>query len=162
MLKDRGGEHPFGDAGQLIGWLVFLAAWTADSFFLRTTTFLAARVPLAVRLAFLAAAFAAAGLLIAKSHSYITHGQRTERVLDEGAFRWVRHPLYLAGILAFLGLAVSTASLMALAVWALLAIFYAYISSYEERFLEQRFGGAYREYKARTGKWIPRLRHGGK
>jgi len=156
MLKDRGGEHPFGDAGQLIGWLLFLAVWIADSFFLHKSTFLAAKVPLAARLAFLFAAVAGAAQLVRKSHIYITHGTRTERVLDEGAFRWVRHPLYLAGILAFLGLAASTASLYALAVWALLAMFYAYISGYEERFLEERFGGAYREYKARTGKWIPR------
>jgi protein-S-isoprenylcysteine O-methyltransferase Ste14 len=162
MLKDRGGEHPFGDAGQLAGFLLFFGVWITDSFFLHRSTFLAAEVPLAARLAFLFAALIIAIQLVRKSHIYIIHGRRTERVLDEGAFRWVRHPLYLAGILAFLGVAVSTASLMALAVWALLAIFYAYISSYEERFLEERFGDAYREYKARTGKWIPRLRHSGK
>jgi len=156
MLKDRGGEHPFGDAGQLGGFLLFFSVWIADSFFLRKSTFLAGRVPLAPRLIFLAAALAVAVQLIRKSHIYITHGKRTEHVLDQGAFRWVRHPLYLGGILTFLGLAVSTASLLALGAWVLLVAFYGYTTRFEERFLEELFGDSYRDYKARTGKWIPR------
>jgi protein-S-isoprenylcysteine O-methyltransferase Ste14 len=156
MLKDRGGEHPFGDAGQLIGFLVFLAVWIREWFFLHKSTFLVARVPLVVRLAVMSATLVAAALLIWKSHSFIVHGQRTEKVLDEGAFRFVRHPLYLAGVLTMLGLAVSTGSLLALGVWAVMFVFYNYIAGYEERLLEERFGDTYRAYKARTGKWIPR------
>jgi len=34
-MKEKEGEHPFGDAGQLISLGVFLVVWVGDSFFLR-------------------------------------------------------------------------------------------------------------------------------
>jgi hypothetical protein len=39
--EDLVGEHPFGDAGQLIFLIVFLALWALDSFVFRFSTFLA-------------------------------------------------------------------------------------------------------------------------
>jgi uncharacterized protein involved in cysteine biosynthesis len=44
-LKERKGEHPYGDTGQLLLLLVFAAVWVADSFFLNATTFLSNYVP---------------------------------------------------------------------------------------------------------------------
>ena len=41
-MKEKNGEHPFGDAGQLILLGVFLVVWVGDSFFLRKTNFLSA------------------------------------------------------------------------------------------------------------------------
>ncbi len=36
-MEDKNGEHPFGDAGQLILLGLFLIVWVADSFFLKRT-----------------------------------------------------------------------------------------------------------------------------
>jgi protein-S-isoprenylcysteine O-methyltransferase Ste14 len=158
VLKEKKGEHPFGDAGQLIAFFVFLAVWIADSFFVRASTFLTARIPLPVRLAVLALALVAAMILFKSAGHVVHHGQRPDHLLTTGAFRRVRHPLYLGGLLIYLGLTVATASLISLALFALIFLFYNYIAGYEEKLLKIRFGDAYKKYKARTGKWMPKLR----
>jgi hypothetical protein len=48
----RHGEHPYGDLGQIIILLVFLAIWILDSFVFRYSTFLSASVPIYLRLIF--------------------------------------------------------------------------------------------------------------
>ena len=48
--KDLIGEHPIGDIGQTILLIVFLALWALDSFVFRFSTFLAAYIPLIIRL----------------------------------------------------------------------------------------------------------------
>jgi protein-S-isoprenylcysteine O-methyltransferase Ste14 len=99
-------------------------------------------------------------LLVRSGHRVVDHGRRSEGLVSSGAFRHVRHPLYLGSALLFLGLAVSTASLAALALTALIFAFYDHIASYEERWLEARYGDAYRAYRSRTGKWWPVGRRG--
>jgi protein-S-isoprenylcysteine O-methyltransferase Ste14 len=69
----------------------------------------------------------------------------------------VRHPLYLASIVTYAGLTVSTLSLFSLAILLGIFIFHDYIASYEEKLLEARLGEEYRAYKKRTGKWLPRI-----
>jgi protein-S-isoprenylcysteine O-methyltransferase Ste14 len=157
-LKEKRGEHPFGDAGQLILFVIFIAVWVADSFFLRRSTFLAKYAPLPVRVALLALALFGAVSLVRSAGEVVHHGQRPDHVLSGGAFRYVRHPLYLGVLLFYVGLVLVTASLYSLAVFAAIFIFYNYISGYEEKLLEARYGEAYKDYKARTGKWVPRIR----
>lgn len=156
-MQEKKGEHPFGDTGQLISLGVFLVVWVVDSFFLHASTFLSNYTPLYIRLPILGVALIAAMYLFKSGHVVVSHEQRPNRVVSTGAFRYVRHPLYLASILTYFGLAVSTASLFSLAVFAGIFVFYNYIASYEERLLEAKFGGEYNKYKKRTGKWLPRI-----
>jgi len=156
-MKEKKGEHPFGDAGQLIGMGVFLIVWAGDSFFLRLSTSLSEHVPLSIRLIILGAALITAISLFRSGHVVVSHGQRPDHVVATGTFRYVRHPLYLASILTYFGLAVSTVSLFSLALFLGMCIFFNYIASYEEKLLEAKFGEPYREYKERTGKWLPRM-----
>jgi len=76
------------------------------------------------------------------------------RIVVTGLYRWVRHPLYTAG-LAFIWLApVMTTSLLALNL-ALTA--YIYIGSrLEEHRLTHEFGEAYLTYARQTPRLIPR------
>ncbi len=48
-------------------------------------------------------------------------------------------------------------SLFSLALLIPVFIFYNYIATYEEKLLEEKFGAAYRDYKKRTGKWLPKI-----
>ena len=57
----------------------------------------------------------------------------------------------------YLGLTVSTASLFSLVLVVLIFFFYNYIAKYEEKLLENQFNEEYREYKKRTGKWVPMI-----
>jgi protein-S-isoprenylcysteine O-methyltransferase Ste14 len=156
-VKDKKGEHPFGDAGQLILLGVYLVVWGGDSFFLRKSTFLSDSVPLYIRVVISGLSFVAAMYLFRSGHVVVSHEQRPDSVVAAGAFRYVRHPLYLASILTYLGLTTSTASLLSLALLVGIFVFHDFIATYEEKLLEKRFGEEYRKYKQRTGKWVPRI-----
>ena len=93
--------------------------------------------------------------LIRSGHVVVKHEERPESLVTNGAFRYVRHPLYLGSILFYLGLSVSTASLFSLGLVLVIFLFYNHIASYEEKLLEDRFHEEYRNYKIRTGKWVP-------
>jgi protein-S-isoprenylcysteine O-methyltransferase Ste14 len=157
-MKEKNGEHPFGDAGQLILLGVFLVIWAGDSFFLRRSTFLSGHVPLYVRLALLVVAGVCAVSLVKSGHVVVSGDERPSKIVSSGAFRYVRHPLYLGSILFFLGLAVSTLSLLSVVVFVGIFAFYDYIASYEEKLMEAKFGADYSAYKEKTGKWVPRTR----
>jgi protein-S-isoprenylcysteine O-methyltransferase Ste14 len=156
-MQERNGEHPFGDAGQLILLGVFLLVWVGDSFFLHQSTFLSNYVPLYIRLIIFGLTLSIAIYLFRSGHVVVSHDERPDSVVTTGAFLYVRHPLYLASMLTYLALTASTMSLFSLVLLMGIFVFYNFIASYEERLLEARFGGKYREYKMRTGKWIPRI-----
>ena len=82
-------------------------------------------------------------------------------ILSRGAFRFVRHPLYLASMLFYLGLSVATMSVVCIAFMVPVFLFYNYIAAYEEKLLEEKFGDAYSSYRLRTGKWVPKSRNAG-
>jgi protein-S-isoprenylcysteine O-methyltransferase Ste14 len=157
-MKEKKGEHPLGDAGQLILLVVFLVVWVGDSFFLRISTFLSDYVPLYIRLVIFGLTLIAAMYLFRSGHVVVSHEQRPNNVVSSGAFRYVRHPLYLASILTYLGLTVSTVSLFSFLLLVGIFIFHNYIASYEEKLLDARFGEEYRKYKRSTGKWLPKVR----
>jgi protein-S-isoprenylcysteine O-methyltransferase Ste14 len=157
IMKEKKGEHPFSDAGQLILLGLFLVVWVGDSFFLHKSTFASDYVPLVIRLVVLALVLIAAAYLSMSGHVVVAHRERPNSVVSTGAFRYVRHPLYLAAMLFYLGLTVSTASLFSLALLLIIFLFYNYIATYEERLMEMKFGGDYVSYKNGTGKWIPRI-----
>jgi protein-S-isoprenylcysteine O-methyltransferase Ste14 len=154
-MKEKNGEHPLGDAGQLILFGLFLVIWILDSFVLQQSTFLSRYIPLVIRLIILGLALSTAFYLFKSGHVVVTHDQRLTEVVSSRAFRYVRHPLYLGSILVYLGLTLSTASLFCLALLVVIVLFFNYIAGYEEKLLELKFGEAYIEYEKKTGKWVP-------
>ena len=79
------------------------------------------------------------------------------RLVTCGSYRYVRHPLYTALFLGYLG------TLLALQSWILTVWFPVFIACYllfakgEERVMENGFGEAYRAYRRQTGMFLPRL-----
>lgn len=159
-MSEKNGEHPAGDAVQAILLVLFLVGWVADSFFFPVSRVVADTVPLWVRLPVAAVVFVGALLFMKAGHVVVDDDERPSTVVDTGAFRWVRHPLYLGCVLFYLALVIATGSLVALALFVVNFLFYNYIATYEERLLVRRFGNDYRTYMARTGKWIPRISGG--
>jgi len=156
-MQENEGEHLFGDAGQFISFGIFLVVWVWDSFFLRGSTFLSDYVPLYIRLIILGLALITAIYLFRSGHVVVNDEEPPNSVVTTGVFRFVRHPLYLGSMLTYLGLIVSTGSLFSLAAFVGIFVFHNYIASYEEKRLEVKFGEEYRNYKQRTGKWVPRI-----
>ncbi len=157
-IKDKGGEHPLGDLGQSLFFILFLAVWIGDSFFLHLSAFVSAFLPFYIRFSVTMALFILSAFLYKSGHNVTPHhGERPTVLKTDGAFRYVRHPLYLATILMYLGIAIYTFSILSLLVVAAMAPFFNYIASFEESFLERKFGDKYGAYKRRTGKWLPHL-----
>ena len=154
-MKEKNGEHPLGDAGQLTLFGLFMVIWILDSFVLQRSTFLSNYIPLVIRLIILGLTLGSAFFLFKSGHVVVSADQRGTEVVSTGAFRYVRHPLYLGSILIYLGLTVSTASLFCLALLVVITVFYNYIAGYEEKILEVKLGQTYIAYKQKTGKWTP-------
>ena len=73
-----------------------------------------------------------------------------------GAYALVRHPIYGGLILAAFGWAIARASIAAVLLAAILAMFFRLKSAREERWLEIRYPD-YAAYRARTPRFIPRI-----
>ena len=82
--------------------------------------------------------------------------KRDHRLVTEGPYRWVRHPLYGVGLLLLLGLSLITASWLLAAVTLLAALLIlTVIIPREESALIETFGARYTEYQRRTGRILP-------
>jgi protein-S-isoprenylcysteine O-methyltransferase Ste14 len=155
----RHGEHPYGDLGQIIILFGFLGIWILDSFAFRWSTFLTPHVPVYLRVIFAGGVFMLAIYLVRSGHRAISDEiLSSPRLLTDGAFSRVRHPIYLAALLFYVFLIALTLSLISLAVLAGIFIFYDYIAAYEEKLLAEKFGQDYQAYRSHTPKWIPRLK----
>jgi protein-S-isoprenylcysteine O-methyltransferase Ste14 len=86
-----------------------------------------------------------------------TRSDRLGPLINDGPFAFVRNPLYLGNIVVWVGFAL-TARVVWLAPVAalLLGAEYHAIVRWEERLLEARLGDAYRQYRARVPRWLPR------
>ena len=90
-----------------------------------------------------------------KKWSAARESGKNNSVITSGPYSWIRHPLYLALMLFFIGLSlVSGFSLFLLLASLSLPIFYN-AAKKEEAVLVQQFGDEYREYMKRTGRFFP-------
>jgi protein-S-isoprenylcysteine O-methyltransferase Ste14 len=154
----RHGEHPYGDLGQIIILLGFLLIWILDSFVFKFSIFLTPYVPLYLRLIVAGLILVVAIYLVRSGHRAISDEVLSSpRLLTDGAFSRVRHPLYLAAILFYVFLIALTLSLISLFIFLGIFIFYNYIATYEENFLEHKFGQDYHDYRKNVPKWILRF-----
>src|SRR6266700_5270014 len=79
----------------------------------------------------------------------------TTALVIDGIYRRTRNPLYLGMILIYLGLGVAAGSFWAIGlVVPLLWVINTGVIGREERYLERKFGDAYRAYKARVRRWV--------
>ncbi|MER8772391.1 isoprenylcysteine carboxylmethyltransferase family protein [Mesorhizobium sp. M0960] len=79
----------------------------------------------------------------------------TTALVVDGIYRWTRNPFYLGATLIYLGLGVAAGSLWGIAlVIPLLWVINTGVIAPEERYLERKFGDAYRAYKTRVRRWL--------
>ncbi len=79
----------------------------------------------------------------------------TTALVVDGIYERTRNPLYLGTTLIYLGLGVAAGSLWAIVlVVPLLWVINVGVIAREERYLERKFGDAYRAYKARVQRWV--------
>ena len=85
----------------------------------------------------------------------VNPGRPTTAIVTSGPFRFSRNPLYLSLTLLYFGL------ILAFNTWRgiillvpLLIIMHFGVVLREERYLEQKFGDEYRDYKARVARYV--------
>ena len=156
---DLTGEHSLGDRGQIIFACLFAAVWVSDTFVLNYSRFLSDYMLLSVRIPVGIVLLALAGFLAGKGLSIVFGEKRSKpAVIRKSIFGVVRHPIYLAEILLYLGLLILNMSLAALGVWIVAIVFLHKISRYEEKLLLERFGNEYEQYMKQVPMWLPRIR----
>ena len=82
--------------------------------------------------------------------------QEGQRVVQDGPYRFVRHPSYSGGLLALVGLACLTFNWLGF-VAIIVCSFIAYTQriTLEEKVLAQNLGDEYRQYSERTKRLVP-------
>ena len=96
--------------------------------------------------------------MLGRHFTYAVQVSDDQPVIESGAYRFLRHPSYLAGLLLFAGWGfaltnwVSIALLLIAPVW-----FYSRRIAVEERALVASMGDRYRAYMKRTKRLIPYL-----
>ena len=79
------------------------------------------------------------------------------RLIVNGVYKLVRHPIYTGIMMAFFGFAIIDDSGYKLIVAALLSVLFYFKSIYEEKRMMKVYPD-YAEYKQRTGRFSPKLR----
>lgn len=83
--------------------------------------------------------------------------KRDHPLITDGAYGFVRNPMYLGILLLWLGIATAYQSgVLMLVALGLLPVFLLYIHS-EERMMADEFGEPYRAYRRRVGSLLPRM-----
>ena len=151
-----GSEHPYCDTVQIVMFILFITVWGLDSFILNYSIHLGGLIPLPLRLFLAILAVCSGAYLAVKSHDFIFSGQ--SKFFDIGVYSWVRHPMYLGILLVYLGFFFAIPSLLSLAVWIILFLFYDKMTTYEEKDLTRILGEEYITYQKRVPKWFPKIK----
>jgi protein-S-isoprenylcysteine O-methyltransferase Ste14 len=156
---DLTGEARGSHTVQLTAAVAFFVVWIVDSFVLSWTTFLNGAIPDGIQLLVGLPLLVLAGYLAIASMRTVFGEQRDPpTVIRTGLFAHMRHPMYFAQVLVYVGLTVLSASLAAGVITVGAAAALARLCRYEERLLIERFGEEYRRYMREVPMWIPRLR----
>lgn len=83
--------------------------------------------------------------------------RKEHKLVTNGPYRWVRHPLYTVGSSMFISFGMMADNWFIAALGVLAFIGMAIRTPKEEANLIGKFGDEYREYMKRTGRFLPKL-----
>jgi len=82
----------------------------------------------------------------------------TQNLVVTGLYRYVRNPIYVAVVAVILGQAILFGDWRLITYGGLMWLaFHAFVLTYEEPVLAQKFGAQYEDFRANVPRWIPRL-----
>ena len=155
---DLAGEHPQGDRFQLYAFILFFAAVLIDHYFLGWVANLRGSVPFGLRLpiGLLVIIF---GLYLSFSgiQSVFSEYSEQPRMISNGLFSFVRHPVYLGALLVYIGMLSFLLSPLALIVFVAVFFLYDWQAEEEEARMLKVFGSQYEDYCQKTPRWLPRV-----
>lgn len=97
--------------------------------------------------------------LFGRNRTGLLPGQSTQAIIEEGPYRLSRNPLYVGLLVLYVGLALLVPTFWGLLLFpvAVLLVLWGAILP-EERFLHERFGASYDEYRRRVPRWLGPVR----
>jgi protein-S-isoprenylcysteine O-methyltransferase Ste14 len=96
-------------------------------------------------------------VLLSSSWRVLYIAQQSKTLATRGAYRYVRHPQYVAFTLVMLGFLFQWPTLLTLIMFPILVYTYVRLSLREEKAVQAEFGDIYRNYAAQTPRFFPRL-----
>ena len=84
---------------------------------------------------------------------------RTEKIVNTGLYSKARHPQYLGGLLAHIGVSLLLSSLFSLLITPMIILLIYLVSKKEEKELMREFREAYKNYKKNVPMFIPKVCH---
>jgi protein-S-isoprenylcysteine O-methyltransferase Ste14 len=81
--------------------------------------------------------------------------QQAGKLATTGPYGWIRHPQYDGFILVMFGFLLMWPTLLTLAMFPVLVVFYIRLARQEEHLVRQEFGNAYEEYANKVPAFLP-------
>lgn len=92
---------------------------------------------------------------LAAAGTDVNPGKPTTAIVETGAYRWSRNPIYVALAVTYLGLTLAANTVWGLVLFVPLALVMHHgVILREERYLEGKFGETYRGYRARVRRYV--------
>lgn len=154
--NDLAGEYRWGDTGQIVMLIVFIIGMTSDLFLLKVSDSWQDFFPWYFHMVAFILIIFAAGYFVQRAHKKVFKEERkTLMVIKTSVFAIIRHPMYFGSILIYLAFVILSASVIALAIFVVVFIFYYYLCRYEEKILINKLGKEYCEYMKNVPMLIP-------
>ncbi|MDP2694126.1 MAG: isoprenylcysteine carboxylmethyltransferase family protein, partial [Gallionella sp.] len=99
-------------------------------------------------------------ILLSAAWKALYQAQRRHGLATTGPYAKVRHPQYDAFVLIMFGFLLQWPTILTLLMFPVLVWMYVRLARTEERDAEAHFGEQWREYAARTPRFIPQRAHG--
>ncbi|MBD3208474.1 MAG: DUF1295 domain-containing protein [Candidatus Nealsonbacteria bacterium] len=148
--RSLAGECKWGDPVQFILFFIFMIAVVLDKAVFNFSNNFSSLLPAWVKWLVGLISILAGVIFIQDGHRVFEEIRGEPRVIKEGVFRVVRHPIYLGSIMTYFGFSILSMSILAFLVLLAIVAFYYYISVYEEKLLLEKFGDEYRNYMKQT------------
>ncbi|MDN7183931.1 isoprenylcysteine carboxylmethyltransferase family protein [Caballeronia sp. SEWSISQ10-4 2] len=95
--------------------------------------------------------------LLSVSWHVLFSAQRKKGLAATGPYQRIRHPQYVAFVLVMFGFLLQWPTLVTLVMFGILVVMYVRLALRKERESDIQFGQAWRDYAARTPRFVPRL-----
>jgi methanethiol S-methyltransferase len=95
--------------------------------------------------------------ILAAAWPVLYRAQKAHELATQGVYARVRHPQYAGFVLIMLGFLFQWPTIFTLLMFPVLVSMYVRLAISEERQTEREFGRAWRDYAARTPRFVPRL-----
>ncbi len=95
--------------------------------------------------------------LLSVSWHVLFSAQRKTGLATTGPYQRIRHPQYVAFVLVMFGFLLQWPTLVTLVMFGILVVMYVRLALSEEKESDIQFGQAWRDYAARTPRFVPRL-----